>query len=512
MTTLTVPQLGSLQSEGRTTPLDRFLLRAASVLAGSTPGSVAAGFDGAHPSPGGSAGRDRRAAEMSEAVDVADARQPPAGRKPRTPLGRDFGKLWTAAAFSNLADGLGRTAVPLIATTLTRDPLAISVIGALAFLPWLVFGLPAGMIVDRFDRRIIMAAANTLRGGVALWLAILTATGGLDLWALFVGTLIFGFGETLFDNATNAVIPGVVTRPQLDRANGRMQAAHITIDMFIAQPIAGLLFAVSLALPLWIGSAGYLVPIVLALLLPLSAARPLREPDREAAAGAPDVAAAGSAMPVPASQQRAGRVSAREAISYLWHNRYLRAMVLYTSLVGSALSFAQAATILYFLDDLDVPPAAIGFVTAGVGVGALLGSLVASRLVERFGRGRVMLGANVGAATGLALTGLAPEVFSASAAYALGAFSISVWNVPWGALRQQIVPPQLFGRVLGVIRMLTWGMFPLATLLGGWAARTDLRLPFVAAGVFIIVATILGARLLTAGTRRAGAEAGVEHN
>lgn len=82
----------------------------------------------------------------------------------RQDLGRDFGKLWTAAAFSNLADGVGRTAVPLIATTLTRDPLLISVIGALAFVPWLVFGLPAGMIVDRFDRRLVMAIANTIRG------------------------------------------------------------------------------------------------------------------------------------------------------------------------------------------------------------------------------------------------------------------------------------------------------------------------------------------------------------
>jgi MFS family permease len=172
------------------------------------------------------------------------------GRQTRDPLGRDFGRLWTAAAFSHLADGLGRTAVPLIATTLTRDPLLIAVIGALAFLPWLVFGLPAGMLVDRFDRRVIMAAANAIRCGVALWLAVLTATGQISIWALFAGTLVFGLGETLFDNATNAVIPGVVRRPQLDRANGRMQAAQITVDSFIATPIAGVLFAVALALPM----------------------------------------------------------------------------------------------------------------------------------------------------------------------------------------------------------------------------------------------------------------------
>lgn len=447
---------------------------------------------------------------MSRSAETAEATETPAGRARRDPLGRDFGKLWTAAAFSNLADGVGRTAVPLIATTLTRDPLAISVIGALAFLPWLLFGLPAGMIVDRFDRRIIMAVANVLRFGVALWLAILTATGGLQLWALFVGTLVFGLGETLFDNATNAVIPGVVRRHQLDRANGRMQAAQITIDMFVAQPIAGVLFAISLALPLWVGSAGYLIPIVLALLLPIAAARPLRDDAHVADAGAPDVAAgAAVAEPVPAPQTPS-TTSAREAISYLWHHRYLRSMTMYTSLVGSALSFAQAATLLYFLDDLGVQEFAIGFVTAGIGVGALLGSLVAPRLVERFGRGLVMLGANIGAALGLGLTGLAPEVFSASIAYAFGAFSISVWNVPWGALRQQIVPARLFGRVLGIIRTLTWGMFSIATVLGGWAAQSSLRLPFVAAGAVIVVATILGARLLVAGTRRAGAEAGAD--
>lgn len=454
-------------------------------------------------------------------MTAADVTSPtagdPSGRPPRRPLGVDFGRLWTAAAFSNLADGIGRTAVPLIATTLTRDPLAISVIGALAFLPWLVFGLPAGMIVDRFDRRYVMAAANGIRGAVAVWLAVLTVTGTLDLWALFVGTLVFGLGETLFDNATNAVIPGVVRRDQLERANGWMQAAQVTIDSFIATPIAGVLFAVSLGLPLWIGGAGYLVPIALALLLPLSAARPLRRARESATraaspvfdADAPDVVPAMSAEPV-ATPPSASGVSAREAISYLWHNSYLRAMVVFTSLVGSALSFAQAASILYFLDVQHVAPAAIGFVTAGIGIGALVGSIVAARLVARFGRGPVMFTANFVAAVGLVLTGIAPGLATAIASYALMAFAVSIWNVPWGALRQQIVPPHLFGRVLGIIRMLTWGLFPVATLIGGWVARADLRLPFIIAGAVVFVAAVAASHLLIVGTRQAGAEAEAE--
>jgi len=412
-------------------------------------------------------------------------------RPDRPRLGRDFGKLWTAAAFSNLADGIGRTAVPLIATTLTRDPLAIAGIGALAFLPWLVFGLPAGMLVDRFDRRWIMAIANTIRGGTALVLAVLTVTGRLDIWSLLIATLVFGLGETLFDNATNAIVPAIVEDRGRDRANGFMQAAQVTIDSFIATPIGGVLFAVSLALPLWIGTAGYVIPIVLALLLPLSAARPFRRPRVVVGDEADESIDAGAET----------RVTTQEAAAYLWRHHYLRAMVLFTSIVGCAFSFAQAPTMLYFLDEMHVQPVAIGFVTAGVGLGALAGSLVAPLLVERFGRGAVMVGANIGAGVCLVGVGLAPEVLTAVIAYAGMAFAISTWNVPWGALRQTIVPNEIFGRVLGIIRTLTWGLFPFATLVGGYVARYDLRLPYmIGAGVTLAATAVAFQLVLRAST------------
>lgn len=441
-------------------------------------------------------------------TDTVEPEQAAAGRARRVPLGRDFGKLWTAAAFSNLADGVGRVAVPLIATTLTRDPLAISALGALAFLPWLVFGLPAGMIVDRFDRRWIMAIANGLRGLAAVGLAVLTVTGAIDIWWLFAGVLVFGLGETLFDNATNSIVPSVVKRPALDRANGWLQAAQITIDSFIASPIGGVLFAVALALPLWVGAAGYLIPIVLAVLLPLSAARPLREAPTaaraEAAVAAGDPLAAAEEAPelapvaaatAPEAEGRP-KVSAREALSYLVHHRFLRSMVIFTSIVGCAFAFAQAPVFLYFLDVHGVAPAAIGLVTAGIGLGGLGGSLIASTLVAKFGRGKVMLGANFVAALGLAGVWAAPEAISGTIAYGVMAAAVSVWNVPWGALRQTIVPGHLFGRVLGISRTLTWGIFPFATLLGGWVARIDLRLPFLLASGVTLVATLVAVRLL----------------
>jgi len=439
---------------------------------------------------------------MSDSVDTAERTGSSAGRARRVPLGRDFGKLWTAAAFSNLADGLGRVAVPLIATTLTRDPLAISAITALAFLPWLVFGLPAGMLVDRFDRRWIMAIANGIRGLAAVGLAVLTVSGALDIWWLFAGVLVFGLGETLFDNATNAIMPAVVKRPALDRANGWMQAAQITIDSFISSPIGGVLFAISLALPLWVGAAGYLIPIVLAVMLPLSAARPLRDARAtsvraEAAVAAGDpLAASEETAETDAAASASSNVSARDAFVYLWNHRFLRSMVIFTSIVGSAFAFAQAPVYLYFLDVQHVPAAAIGVVTAGIGLGGLAGSLVASSLVAKFGRGPVMLGANVVAAISLAAVWAAPEAITGTIAYGLMAAAVSVWNVPWGALRQTIVPGHIFGRVLGITRTFTWGIFPFATLLGGWVARIDLRLPFLIAAGVTLVATLFAVRLL----------------
>ena len=131
-----------------------------------------------------------------------------------------------------------------------------------------------------------------------------------------------------------------------------------------------------------------------------------------------------TAVPLIATTEARPRTTAREAAAYLWRHRYLRAMVIFTSVVGCAFSFAQAPTILYFLDTMQVQPAAIGFVTA------------------------------------------------------------------------RIVPGDIFGRMLGIIRAFTWGPFPFATLLGGFVARIDLRLPYLIAAVATLVATAVAARLI----------------
>ncbi|WP_223690357.1 MFS transporter [Leifsonia poae] len=405
----------------------------------------------------------------------------------RTALSGGFNRLWVAAITSNLADGIGRTAVPLIATTLTRDPALIAGLTAVTFLPWLLFGIPSGMLLDRVDRRVAMAAANSLRFAVAALLAVFITTGSLTIWLLYACVLLFGLGETIFDNATTTVVPSLVTRDQLDRANGRMQSAEIVVQNFIATPIAGFLFAAAIVLPIWLTGAGFLIAGMLALTIPAAAARGYRAGE-----------AADAATPRPRF---------RSVVTFLWQHRFLRAMIVLTSLTASALAFAQGSVVLLLIQTFSVPTALIGVVTAGIGVGALIGALVASRLVERFGRGRIMFWAMFVSGIGILGVGVTGNVVVAISAYAVGALGVAVWNVPWGALRQAIVPSDMLGRAMGIVRTIGWGLTPIATVLGGFVARIDLRLPFVIGGVIVLLLTIAAIRLIhSAGSQTPGAE------
>jgi len=420
----------------------------------------------------------------------------PAPTAASTSLSRSgFNRLWSAAIASNLADGVGRTAVPLIATTLTRDPALIAGISAVAFLPWLFFGIPSGILLDRVDRRIAMAVANCLRFAVAALLAALIATGSLTIWWLYACVMLFGMGETVFDNATTTVVPSLVGRDRLESANGRMQSAEIVVQDFIATPIAGFLFAAAIALPVWLTGSGFLVSALLALAIPAAAAH--------GAVRAGDPRPGHEALSGARGEADARGTTFGSVVAFLVHHRFLRDMILMTSLTASALAFAQGSVVLLLLQTFRVPAAAIGLATAAIGVGALVGALLASRLVYRFGRGPVMFTAILISGAGMCGVGVSDNVFLALCCYALGALGIGVWNVPWGALRQAIVPEHMLGRAIGIVRTIGWGLTPVATVLGGFVARIDLRLPFVIGGGVVVVLALTAVRLLLSASRAA---------
>jgi MFS family permease len=147
-------------------------------------------------------------------------------------MGGVYWRLWTAAGLSSLADGILKFALPLVAVGYTRSPTLIAGLAFAFTLPWLLFALPAGALVDRLDRRRAMLAANVVRGGLLAGATLLTVVGWGSIWGLYVVALGVGCAETVYDTAAQSIVPQVVGRDLLARANGRMYAAEQTANEF----------------------------------------------------------------------------------------------------------------------------------------------------------------------------------------------------------------------------------------------------------------------------------------
>src|ERR687892_2609456 len=143
-------------------------------------------------------------------------------------LGLAFWQLWSGSGLSNLADGLVKIALPLVAVTLTNSPGLVAGVALAVTLPWLLFALPAGALADRVDRRSAMVTANVVRAAAVAALAA-TLVLGLEssaaaIWALYAMALLLGTAETVYDTSAQSILPQVVPRDRLARANGRLLA------------------------------------------------------------------------------------------------------------------------------------------------------------------------------------------------------------------------------------------------------------------------------------------------
>jgi MFS family permease len=168
-----------------------------------------------------------------------------------------YQKLFAASALSNLGNGVSAVAYPWIASSITRSPLLLSIIGLMATMPWLVFSLPAGVLIDRFPRRTVIVLTDVVRGLVtlvvafAIWgnqthihvvQAILKSTVihtniGLYLLLLFA-TFLLGCAEVLGNGASQTFIPLIVEPEQLETANGRMWTSESLMQNFMGPPLA----------------------------------------------------------------------------------------------------------------------------------------------------------------------------------------------------------------------------------------------------------------------------------
>ncbi|WP_047894491.1 MFS transporter, partial [Micromonospora sp. RV43] len=163
--------------------------------------------------------------------------------------GRDYRLLWSAAVCSQVGDSLRTPALALLAATLTRDPRAVAAVTVAGLLPPLLFGLLSGVYADRWDRRRTMAVVDGGRAVVVAALAWSVATGHAGIATLVVVASLLALLGTLFDASAYALLPTVVPPEGLAGANARLQAGTAVAGGFVGAPLAGVLFAVSPALP-----------------------------------------------------------------------------------------------------------------------------------------------------------------------------------------------------------------------------------------------------------------------
>jgi MFS family permease len=384
-------------------------------------------------------------------------------------MGPAFNRLWAGSIVSNLADGVLIAAAPLLAITLTDSTVLISIIGAMVMLPWLLFAIPIGALVDRVDRRLILAGSNAIRSAVIGGLALSVATGHVTIYWLIASAFVIGVCEVATDTTAQSLIPQILDEERYEKGNSRLQISETVIQGFIGAPLSGFLYALAMWLPFMINSIGYAVATLLALSIPIQYLQDVRTEN--------------------AKENKPHFIEdIKFGIRYLYNQKTLRRLVITTATIGVCYSMGTATMVLFIFKELELAPQYFGVILTIQGVGALLGAIVAPKASKRFGRSIMMtLGIFVSSLV-LLLQGFAPNIYIFVALATLGGFAISQWNILLMATYQTIIPNELFGRIHGTRRTLVWGMMPIGSLLGGVLAHFSLRLPMYVGGV---IATII---------------------
>jgi MFS family permease len=382
-----------------------------------------------------------------------------------------FNRMWASSIISNLADGVMLAAVPLLAISLTDSPVLISLIGAMVMLPWLLFAIPIGAIVDRVDRRYIFAGANASRSAVVGVLALLIALDHVTIFWLLAAAFVIGVCEVAADTTAQSLIPQILEEKDFEKGNSRLQISETVIQGFIGAPISGFIYAAAIYLPFFINSLCFAISALFALTIPVKYLQDVRQEGEE-------------------KTERRFVADMKFGIAYLFHQKVLRRLVVTTATIGLCYSMGSATMVLFIIKELGLQERFFGVILAIQGVGAILGALVASRTSSKFGRSQVMTFAIVASSAVLLIQGFSPNIYIFVALATFGGFVISQWNILLMATYQTVIPKELYGRIHGTRRTLVWGAMPLGSLLGGVLANFSLRLPLYVGGALACVVSI----------------------
>lgn len=360
-----------------------------------------------------------------------------------------------SAWVSNLGDGIALAAGPLLVASQTRSPALVSLAMLLVGLPWLLFGLFAGAVADRVDRKRIVVVANLLRAGVLVVLCAAIVTGAVHIAVVLTALFLLGTAEVFADTAYRTFLPMLVDKADLGIANARLQAGFITLNQFAGAPLGAALFAVGMAVPFGAQIVCVLLGIVLVVRIALPTGPVRGEVDTHVLR---DIA---------------------DGVRWLVAHPPVRTLALVIVSFNVTWAAAWSMLVLYSLDVLHMGPVGYGLLTTASAAGGLVGTFLYGWLERHVPLATLMrtcLALEVVMHLGFALT-RTPWVAVAIM------FGFGVYAFAWGALsqavRQRAVPTAYQGRVGSVYGVAIYGGTVVGSGLGGLIAeRGGVLAPF----------------------------------
>ncbi|MFD3688826.1 MFS transporter [Nocardiopsis sp. NPDC058631] len=387
---------------------------------------------------------------------------------------RNTGILVSFTAVTNLADGVLKIALPLLATRLTDSPGLVSAVAMALTLPWLLTALHVGVLVDRFDRRRLLWIADAVRVAVMAGLAAALAADSLALPLVYAGAVVLGVAEVVASTSVAAIVPSAVAPAGRERANAWVAGAETACGEFAGPFVGGLLVAFGASVAL--GATGLAFALAMAVLVLLVG--------RFAPAAGP-----------PSSSVNA-RIA--EGLRHLWQNRLLRGMALLMAVLTACWGAWLALMPLYATSVMGLDERGYGILLSALGAGGIAGALGVTWINRLLGQRWSMFADFLGTAAMVAAPALTANLWVVAGAAFLGGMGGTLWTVNARTIGQRVVSPGMLGRYSSAARLFGWGAMPLgAGAVGLLAEFAGTEAAFGVFGAAALLAVVPFLRVVT---------------
>jgi MFS family permease len=383
-------------------------------------------------------------------------------------LGTGFRWLLASSWVSNTGDGLAIAAGPLLVASQTHSPFLVAMAGVLQQLPWLVFGLYAGALADRLDRRLMVAVCDGLQAVVLFLLSLTIFSGHVSIGVVLVAMFLIGVAETFGDTTTRTLLPMLVPRKDLGIANARLQVGLITLNQLAGPPIGAFLFAAGMVLP-FVTQA---VAVALGVVLVLRIATP------KGGVGEPG--------------ERHLRRDIGDGLRWLMDHTAVRTLALVIVTFNVMFGAAWSVLVLYATRTLGMSEVGYGLMATCAAAGGLVSTSCFGWLERRIPLATLMrtcLTLEVVMYLALAVNRSVWLVMVIM--FGFGAYAF-VWGTLSQTVRQRAVPTEFQGRVgsaylVGVFAGLVIGQGLGGVIADVWGLRAPFWFAFVGAGIALVL-------------------------